>query len=240
MADTGEIENVFKVKLEEARAGGSASSLSRVVFHVTPDLIENQNVMYKMIDPVHAPGQMYAFEKSSSRTFNIGNAMMVSRTVKEADRNLRYLWMLRGWTKPAFGASRTGQDSRDTRDRMEGNAVSGTSANGLRNSATEAQERSSQGSNYTDIVQGQPPRVLLLTAYSNGQYGVAQHINKVPVVISVLTIPYPTDVDYIYTTSGIPMPTIQTLDISLIETHSPVEYLRFNLGEYRRGVLRGF
>ena len=79
----------------------------------------------------------------------------------------------------------------------------------------------------------------------NGKTGTevwqsAQHINRVPVVIQQLTIPYPNDVDYINTSKGVPMPIIMNLDISLIETHSPNAYEAFSLGDFRAGRLKGF
>ena len=57
-----------------------------------------------------------------------------------------------------------------------------------------------------------------------------------------MSIPYPSDVDYIPTDdeNPTPMPTIMTLDITLIETHSPTEYENFSLDDYRIGNLIGF
>ena len=93
---------------------------------------------------------------------------------------------------------------------------------------------------------GEPPAVLLLSAYSKGttQTGnnaYAQHINRVPVVITSLNIPYPSDVDYIPAAgTNVPMPTIMTIDIQLTETHSPFEYENFSLSAFKSGTLGGF
>ena len=106
---------------------------------------------------------------------------------------------------------------------------------------------------------GQPPDVVLLSAYSkvpgdvgrvsdfNQQMG---HLNRVPVVITQLSIPYPSDIDYIPTApnpnsnsgdkGGVPMPTIMTIDMSLIETHSPLQYEKFSLSDFKNGTLPGF
>ena len=45
----------YRVKLRN-----SANRRQLVVLEVTPDLIETRNVNYKTVDPVHAPGQIYA------------------------------------------------------------------------------------------------------------------------------------------------------------------------------------
>ena len=86
--------------------------------------------------------------------------------------------------------------------------------------------------------------MLKLSAYSNPSSVSGkrnpQHVDRVPVVIQQLNIPYPSDVDYIPTSSGVPMPIIMTVDITLVETHSPSEYENFSLGQYRNGILRNF
>ncbi len=93
-------------------------------------------------------------------------------------------------------------------------------------------------------VLGAPPQVLLLSAYSDNRSRTgrrqSQHIDRIPVVIQQLNVPYPSDVDYIPTTSGVPMPIIMTVDITLVETHSPAEYENFSLDDYSRGLLRSF
>jgi hypothetical protein len=89
---------------------------------------------------------------------------------------------------------------------------------------------------------GAPPEVLEFSAYSNSADGVGlTNIRKIPVVITSLTIPYPTDVDYIQTaTTKQPFPVIMSIDMTLVETHSPRDFERFNLIDYKNGNLRGF
>jgi len=99
---------------------------------------------------------------------------------------------------------------------------------------------------------GAPPDVLLLSAYSaEGEYVtqgnnskrtrmVATNIHNVPVVITNLTIPYPSDVDYIPAEDGQPMPRMMTIDLQLTETHSPQEYNQFSLQDFRKGILSNF
>ncbi len=94
---------------------------------------------------------------------------------------------------------------------------------------------------YGADLRGAPPQVLELSAYSHdGHIGTRAHINRVPCVITSLSIPYPSDVDYFPTVNGVPMPAIMMIDISLSETHSPKEYEEFSLTDFKQGRLRGF
>lgn len=221
-------DNRYKIKLRGADGF--------VTFDVTPDFIETRNVNYSTIEPLHQPGQIYVYKNTSSRNFNISNARMISRTQEEADKNLRRLHMLRGWTMPRFGSKSSTLDSDQASARVENPETSTEiKAQGRRDNAVEF---------FGTEVLGAPPQVLLLSAYSSATSpsgrGQAQHIDRVPVVMQQLNIPYPSDVDYIPTTTGVPMPIIMTVDITLVETHSPAEYERFSLGDFRRGRLRSF
>jgi hypothetical protein len=86
---------------------------------------------------------------------------------------------------------------------------------------------------------GAPPPILRLTAYTGGGIG---HIRNVPVLITQMSIPYPSDTDYIPTAEAnpTPMPTIMTIDIQLTEAHSPNEFERFDLQDFKTGKLSGF
>ena len=85
---------------------------------------------------------------------------------------------------------------------------------------------------------GAPPAVLFLTAYASST--LRGNIYKIPTVITNLTIPYPSEVDYIQTLGGQPFPTIMTIDIQLTEVHAPSEYEAFSLEHFRNGDLTGF
>jgi len=202
-----EIENQFKVKLQHP-----LDRTRKVVFEVTPDLIENRSINYKSLDPVHMPGQIFVYGSSSSRTFNISSIRLISRTPQEAQKNLTTLHMLRFWCMPRFGEQSTPEDK--TLGQL-----------------------------------GQPPDVILLSAYSKVPSDIALannkaqrmgHLNRVPVVITNLSVPYPSDVDYIPTPDGVPMPTIMTIDMTLVETHSPIQYEKFSLAQFKNGTLPGF
>jgi hypothetical protein len=97
------------------------------------------------------------------------------------------------------------------------------------------------GAHFGADLRGTPPAVLLLSAYSqDGDRTKMNHIHRVPVVIQNVSIPYPADIDYIPSTSGVPMPTIMTIDMTLTETHSPAEYSNFSLSDFKKGMLRNF
>lgn len=235
------IENLFKVKLVASSARNSLSNSNRVVFDVTPDLVENRSVNYKTVDPVHAPGQIFVYGGTLSRTFTISNIKLISRTVEEADLNLRRLWLLRSWTQSHFGKSSTLTSTQiNYRDRRSLNELTPEEQ-----SLPLPQQQRLAGSELL----GRPPEVLLLSAYSRSsttrlgggtQNRIGEHLNRIPVVLQQLTIPYPSDVDFINTSNGVPMPTIMILDMTLAETHSPREYERFSLQDFRSGRLAGF
>lgn len=88
---------------------------------------------------------------------------------------------------------------------------------------------------------GTPPAVLLFSAYSpNAVHYTYDNIRRVPVVMQQMSINYPTDVDYIPTVTNIPFPTVMSLDITLVETHAPIEYEAFNLMAFKAGQLLGY
>lgn len=222
--------NQFKVKLR------SQVTNQVVAFDVTPEITETRTVTYKTLEPVHMPGGIHVFANTASRVFNINNIRLVSRSREEASKNLYRLNILRSWTMPYFGV------------------------------------------NNTSKLVGAPPDVLSLTAYATGERDHANansavqgstdlldiddvpsrersrptNIHNIPVVLQQLSIPYPSDVDYIDTVKlqpfhdgtviegGVPFPVIMTLDMVLMETHSPQEFAQFDLKKYKQGLLETF
>ena len=232
-----------KVKLVSA-----SNPNRRTTFRATPQIIENRNVNYSALEPLHAPGQIQVYKNTASRNFNISDLRLISRTREEADANLKILWTLRGWCMPRFGNSST-LSSLDRRNRT---TYESARQNGAKENELFFDDQDRRDLLGTELL-GAPPEVLYLSAYSRGvgsqsrsgkqgtsTWSIAQHLNRVPVVIQQLSIPYPNDVDYITTSRGVPMPIIMNLDISLIETHSPNAYEAFSLSDFRRGTLRGF
>ncbi len=192
----------------------------QVVFDATPEFSESRTVNYKSIDPIHAPGGIYMYANTQARTFSI-QGKLISRSVYEATKNLAYMQYLRTWTMPVFGS-------------IGANPAPG------------------------EGILGAPPALLLLTAYAKSRPGtqavqttvpdsyrnpvpaIGNNIYQVPVIITQLDIPYPSDVDYIPTVNAIPVPTIVTGSIGLVEAHSPNAYQNFTLQAFKTGNLLFF
>ena len=230
-------ENKFKVRLAAASANRLRDRTKGVVFEVAPELSESRQVQYEFLDPLHAPGQIAVYKRSMSRRFQLTSVKFASRSPFEAATNLAYLWTLRGWTMPDFG-----RRANDTNALLDPDAVSPVDPN----------TNTSLG-NIRDLIQGlstsaessfagAPPQVLEFSAYSsrgNRNSNEIGHIHRVPVVIDSLSIVYPTDCDYIptQTRNPTPMPTIMTVDITLVETLSPLQLENFSLTDFRLGRL---
>ena len=254
MGQEQELDNQFKIRLSTAGSRGATTLADKraasIVFDVTPELVENRNINYKSYDPVHAPGQIYVYQNTSARTFQLSNIKLISRTSEEASKNLARLWVMRSWTMPSFGSAGFEQGI------AAGNAEESKTEGGV----VDIREmiRSMSGTTEATNFLGAPPQVLYLSAFSrmgaaNGSgTGSVGHLRNIPVVITQLSIPYPTDCDYIPTTphggdrksktkdSSTPMPTIMTIDMQLTETHSPNEYETFSLRAFKTGDLSGF
>lgn len=225
--------NQYKVRLSAGGAFASIDEIRRqtVVFDATPELVENRNINYKSFDPVHAPGQIFVYQNTSSRTFQLSSVKLLSRTPQEASENLARLWTLRGWTMPNFGKGIpvNGQNAANDAADSDAGALS----------VKEMIRQMSEGTSNRGDFLGAPPAVLRLSAYAGQGIG---HVRNVPVVITQLSIPYPADGDYIPTAEKhpTPMPTIMTIDIQLTEAQTPNAYERFNLNQFKTGDLSGF
>lgn len=214
MSNTDVSTSSYKVTLIDSIGAGNASDPQdmkqryRVTFDVTPDLSEEFSVRYETMSPIHAPGQIFPYQYTASRTFNI-QAKLISRTIAEASANYNKIRLLKFWTMPAFGIKTT------------------------------------------DFERGRPPHVLYLSAYSppgttQGMYG---HIRMVPTVITSLSFAYPSDVDYTFAVMAgegqsseqyVPMPTLWTITVGLLEAHSPREMEEFSITDFAAGTLRGW
>lgn len=218
--DTSSVDN-YKVKLISTTSlrNDLPSQIGRVVFEATPTFNEDRAVEYTAVSPIHMPGSVQVYKRTNARTFSIA-APLISRTREEATENMAKLQTLRGWTMPYFGAA------------------SSTGGYSTTNTGTTANARTASE------MLGAPPDVLYLYAYSSTSSRNKGHvnINRVPVVISQLGIIYPEDVDYIPTfyANKEPMPSKMTVNLTLLETHSPYEYEQFSLFEFRKGTLQHF
>ena len=237
----------------------------QVIFEVTPSFTESRVVEYSPITPVHMPGSIQVYKYKNSRTFTIG-AHFISRTVAESTLNMQYVQTLRGWTMPYFGSTTTldssNQSARQASTSIQQSTTQTLDPSGSQQLSPEQRAQNAQGRVASLGVEllGAPPDVLYLYAYStskndgspnfNGDrpvgYGV--NLNRIPVVITNLDITYPDDVDYLPTFNaslGIddttdPFPIKMDVNISLVETHSPREYEKFDLNKYKLGLLANF
>jgi hypothetical protein len=231
---------------------------SRVVFEVTPTFAESRTAEYSAVSPVHMPGSIQMYQRTSSRTFTIG-AKLISRTSQEAVQNKQYLQTLRAWLMPYFGSTNTLQEQQIA---ARANLDAATLQLAERNSTKTDKEKAALHNtidaarmNVGVQLTGAPPDVLYLYAYSTGanyesglRTASTANINRVPVVLTSLNITYPDDVDYIPVTENIssvlsyvePFPIHITVDLNLSETHSPNEFERFDLNAYKTGTLANF
>lgn len=94
---------------------------------------------------------------------------------------------------------------------------------------------------YVADLLGSPPEILEFTAYSSQAEKGMTNIRKIPTIMTTMNLNYPTDVDYIKTAkTNQPFPAVTTVDIILVETHSPKQLSQFDLIDYRHGELEGF
>lgn len=233
----------FKVRLES-----SSDPSDVVVFDVSPEVSESITVNYQSLNPIHMPGNIWVFQNTESRNFEV-SARLIARTTTEARRNLEYFNLLRGWCQPYFGqgtAAALGIQSQALVNRQE-------------NTSTQTAQP------VTRNLLGAPPDVLYFYAYSDvspetlkqnspGRSRVHQgNIYRIPTVIKSLSHVYPMDVDYIPTAgggpnydqsderTGVPWPVSMSISISLLEVHSPTSFaLNFNLAQYKLGTLPEF
>ena len=201
---------------------------------MTPTLTESGGVEYAPIQPIHMPGGIQVYKFTNSRTFEI-TAHFVSRSTQDALTNQKYIQTLRAWRYPYFGKSVT-------------NIPQAKTATDDWNKSAD-RIKSSNNSKGVNLL-GAPPEVVYLYGYSPAHRKStndisAYNINRIPVVLTGLSIQYPEDVDYIPTTLT-PNSTTESfpvkidVSISLTETHSPVEYEQFSLQQFKEGKLTHF
>ncbi len=232
--------NQFKVKLRSQITG------TVVAFDVTPEITETRNVTYKTLEPVHMPGSVHVYSNTSSRVFNINNIRLVSRTREEASKNLYRLNVMRSWAMPYFGVNNTSLVGAppDVLSLSAYSTGSRDTANDPAFSGTNAERRAANVAKFTKTGPGAQDNTNLLKRER------PTNLNNIPVVMQQISIPYPSDTDYVSTMEktfgattikeGVPFPTIMTVDVVLLETHSPLEFTNFNLKDYRQGLLDNF
>ena len=182
------------------------------------------------------PGGIYVYGGTTSRNYQVNNIRLVSRTSAEATKNLYRLNILRSWAMPYFGVNSLGLIGAPP-DVLALSAYARGSADTARTQSKVVQEVGTEAE--TDQS----------TAKDNARVR-ATNIQNVPCVLQQISIPYPSDTDYIPTAedtiqgvkidAGVPFPTIMTVDLVLMETHSPNEYAKFDLKKFRAGKLDNF
>ena len=237
MSTTDTFDSLFNVRLQEQGA-----PKRRVIFRTTPQVVETTTTNYKSLDPVHMPGGFQIYNNTQSRAFSVSSITLVSRTREEASANMQRLQLLRSWQRPRFGEQNIGSKERQFRNKVQPTRTQSNNNNqdnaGILSYDSLDVLFQNEGGNTGLEHLGSPPAVLLLSAYS--KEGTKGNIHKIPCVITQMSIPYPSDVDYIPTLEGVPFPIIISIDMSLVETHSPNEYSNFSLDDFRNGNLDGF
>lgn len=232
----------FKVRLVSVldMLNNAPGDIKRVIFEVTPTLSETQGVEYASVQPIHMPGGIQVYKFTNPRQFEV-SAHFISRSVADALLNMRYVQTLRSWTRPFFGQSETNITPKPGLQQAPSNKDS--SAAGI---------EQIQGASNKDGVNllGAPPEVLYLYGYSTVQNDARQgmsgiNLNRIPVVITNLSINFAEDVDYLPVNifpdaHTEPFPVKLDVSITLVETHSPTEYERFSLDAFKSGTLRSF
>lgn len=249
-------DNNYKVRLIPIASllyGGDPASIreSQVAFDVTPTFSETRTADYAAVTPVHMPGAMQVYKHTNSRQFEI-TAHLISRNVADAIANMKRLQTLRGWLMPYFGGTDTLTKGNTEARKSKSYGIGGDQQSPLTSEERDAKVRERVQSEGVQL-RGAPPDILYLYAYSTGANdlrggGPVVNINRVPVVVTSLGIVYPEDVDYIPVHDPQTMPTTKTepfpkkldVSLSLVETHSPREYERFDLLAYKLGNLVNF
>lgn len=240
----------FKVKLVSAVDYSRSENLragKHVTFDVTPQISESGPVEYESIKLIHAPTTFQSYVTTPARNFTLSEAKLISRTPTEARDNIEKINILRSWRMPFFGQVNTP----DTEAEQYFSNV--LSSSGTRTvSPLDRLKRDVDG--LKDRL-GAPPEILYFSAYSsflaNGSSNTNRwrgNISRLPVVLTNLTINYPNDVTYIATAKrgnvdslgSVPFPVIMTINVELVEAHSPAEVNAFNLAKYASGILDGF
>ena len=233
-------ENPYKVRLTNVK-----NMSEKVIFSATPSVSESRSVEYQFIDPIHMPGSIAAYARTSSRTFDISDIKLISQTPKQASVNMQNLQLLRSWCLPRFGTGDSVASAQGELQKLK-NVFNGEINSDVNDMLQQmaAEAASTKNANLTAYKQlGNPPPLLFFSAYSKeseSQNTILQNINRIPVVIENLSINYPSDVDYIFNEDKVPFPTIMTISISLKETHSPKIYEKFSLDAFKSGLLTNF
>lgn len=90
----------FKVTLTAMPGLGDGNDT--IVFDVMPSISEDHRASYDSVNLIHHPGAILKYKGTEGRGWSVV-ADLVSRTVQEADKNLKYMNTIRGWMMPFYG-----------------------------------------------------------------------------------------------------------------------------------------
>lgn len=99
-------QNKYKVKLIPVSKKYSESSTfddEGIVFDVMPVISESRAATWDNVPVTHHPGEILAYKTTQSRTWQISDAKLISRTPDEARKNLLLLNKVRSWVMPFYG-----------------------------------------------------------------------------------------------------------------------------------------
>jgi hypothetical protein len=91
----------IRVKLVPVNSQGSDAD--GVTFFASPTIGESRQASWDSVPVTHHPGEILAYKTTSSRSWEISSAKLISRTPKEATSNLVILNKIRSWVMPYYG-----------------------------------------------------------------------------------------------------------------------------------------
>lgn len=225
-----------------SRTASSSKSYNSVVFQATPEMSESRNVSYVEISDIRQPASILIYMGSPSRNFSIV-AKFIARSKAEADTSFSNLNLLKSWcvTNSTLGSSNgtasvsrfiassavTNQDQTSPSDTNAANLQDNNNPSAPPSSATPVTFGA------TNLFSGTPQLVWL--------EGYAGQFRRIPVVLTSLTVTYPSDVDYIQNSKGVWVPIMQDINIQLKEARNitgTASISSFSLKQFKQGTLQ--
>ena len=84
------------------RLVNTEDSNEEVIFMNTPTISESRTANYEEVSIAHHPGQILRYRNTGVRSWTL-EIKLASRTPAEAEKNLKALNFIRGWTMPYYG-----------------------------------------------------------------------------------------------------------------------------------------
>lgn len=71
-------------------------------------------------------------------------------------------------------------------------------------------------------------------------YGYGKNFFRIPVYVNSVNFSFPSDVDYVRSTSGVPMPIVMPVSLTLREARTVQDLQAFNYEQFKAGILPGW